>query len=76
MGDSLASLLGNPVYLVLRGFDGNDEWRFGVLGCNGTSYYLRTDSSLIAVNPRDIVEIYPFMRFLTRESRAASLLRS
>ncbi|MGV8120817.1 MAG: hypothetical protein AB2L14_13750 [Candidatus Xenobiia bacterium LiM19] len=60
MSERIRDFLGDPVHVVLRGYDGVDEEHFGVVGCNGTRYYLRTDRLLMDLNINDIVDFFPY----------------
>ncbi|GEM_PF-2434539 len=60
MSEKIRDFLGDPVHVVLKGYDGIDEEHFGVVGCNGSRYYLRTDRSLMDLNLHDIVDLFPF----------------
>lgn len=62
MGEKINQHVGDPVYIVLKGFDGMNEKLFGILGHNGKRYYLRTDRDMLEFNVRDVVDLYPYMR--------------
>lgn len=59
MSKRIKPMPGNPVYIVIRGFEGIDVDLFGVLGYKGKKFFIRTNISLIEVNLRDIIYLQP-----------------
>jgi hypothetical protein len=62
MGEILKAYVGNPVHIVLKGFDGLDEKLCGILGYDGSKYYLSSGSALMELNIRDVVQVLPLNR--------------
>jgi hypothetical protein len=62
MKNLMKAYIGNPVHLVMKGFDGSIDRLFGIMFQNGRRLFFRTGRHMLEINMKDIVEVAPFQR--------------